>query len=333
MKRATQQHHEDLSEGTLADLYNEASRAMKSAELLPRGDERQDLFIKARLLFEKSMDIVERLSLFSDNEQVDDIATENLKYLLIPAYLSKIAVSSETNSDRLQTFIRAENLINSFFERLAHYGMVESGTRESKANATTLESAMQARNEKIAKYKNMRMLEAKLEELESRIASGDFDDETTRQYYLNLLKKWVEDSHETLEAVIKPAISFEKNRGQEPKPSPPREKGKTFTIVKDDIQKTVFGLGYPSRPTVTIEQFINKKIDEGELAIQKPIYSNSLQRYAEQPNLRKEQEELSDTERESKEERDDEEELFRKRAWDEFKDENPRGSGNRHNMG
>ena len=36
---------------------------------------------------------------------------------------------------------------------------------------------------------------------------------------------------------------------------------------------------------------------------------------------------------EEKEDRDDEEEIARKRAWDEYTDEHKRGEGNRHNMG
>lgn len=37
--------------------------------------------------------------------------------------------------------------------------------------------------------------------------------------------------------------------------------------------------------------------------------------------------------KEELEEKDDEQELARKRAWDEYKDEHRRGEGNRHNKG
>jgi immunoglobulin-binding protein 1 len=101
------------------------------------------------------------------------------------------------------------------------------------------------------------------------------------------------------------------------------------------LKKQVFGTGYPSLPTVSVDQFITQKFKDGDLVFQKDkeIYSNSLQRYAEQPDLLREQEENSEEEHEEKEERDDQEEIARKRRWDEFKDENARGSGNRHNMG
>ena len=38
-----------------------------------------------------------------------------------------------------------------------------------------------------------------------------------------------------------------------------------FIITKDHIQKTVYGLGYPSIPTMTIEEFFDKKVEEGTL--------------------------------------------------------------------
>ena len=44
-------------------------------------------------------------------------------------------------------------------------------------------------------------------------------------------------------------------------------------------------------------------------------------------------EEAEAAEKEGKEERDDEEELARKRAWDEYTDEHRRGEGNMHNKG
>lgn len=352
-------HHQtdkmDKTDEALAELYSKALKAMQDAESLSRGDSRQDSYVKSKQMFEKAMDIAESLALFSDNETVDDIATVNLKYLLIPAYLAKITMSAECGPNRLNTFIKAESYIKKFFQRILKYGLgsnsIEQALESSDSSAisfnrpSSLESAMRDRTEKIEKFKRMKLLESRLEELESRIGSGqEVDDEIAREYYLSLIKKYIEDTLETLEREVRPAILFERNRPtnlNEPSSSGSQKiglfskKNQTITIVKDQLQKQVFGLGYPSRPTVTVDEFITKKINDGDLAFhsQKEIYANSLQKYAEQPSLRRGQEELSDEERETKEERDDAEELARKRRWDEFKDANPRGSGNRHNMG
>lgn len=335
------------SEANLAELYDQALKNMQKAETLPRGDARASLYREAKKDFEIAMNLVENLSLFSDNETLEDVATSSLRYMLIPAYLVKIEISSECNYN---TFKRAESMAKIFLSRIIKYGAGDEAMEKSlkddvdlKGGLDTinLESAMRSRTEKIENFKRMKLLENQIVELEKRLKSNiEVDDEISREYYLNLLKKWTTDTHESLLREIRPALFFEKNRSQQGQsqlqsnnqitPTP-----KTFTIVKDSLQKHVFGLGYPSRPTVTVDEFIQKKMDDGELSFQKhkEVYGNSLQRYAEKPDLRREQEELSDAEHDDKEDRDDQEELKKKRQWDEFKDENPRGSGNRHNMG
>lgn len=203
---------------------------------------------------------------------------------------------------------------------------------------------MRNRAEKIARLNQTKQLEEQLAELERRVKSSQDDHETTREYYIKLIKKCISDTLDDYERIVQPGLMFERNKvsGSDERTSVVAEpkqthglEGKTFTIVKDQLQKKAFGAGYPSLPTVSVDEFINKKIKDGDLAFQehKEIYANSLQRYAEKPDLRREQEEQSDEEHEMKAEKDDAEELARKRAWDEFKDENPRGSGNRYNMG
>lgn len=320
----------------LPDLYSEGLKAMKMAEKMPRGDGRQELYNKAKSLFNRAMDLVESLALFSDNESVEDIATSDLRYLIIPAYLAKITISSECNSNRLETFNRASDLVKRFFLRILNYGLGNK-TIEHSLESDGVDQMVQSRSEKIEKYKKMKLLESQIEELEKRINLGEqVDDETARDYYLKLIKKWIDESYESLEREIKPAIFFEKSSSTSKQtPGMPKQIKPSITIVKNELQKQVFGLGYPSRPTVTVDEFISKKISDGDLAFhaQKEVYANSLQRYAEQPDLMREQEEVSDAEHDEKEDKDDEEELAKKRRWDEFKDENPRGSGNRHNMG
>lgn len=356
----TNQDKMDRSEPGLAELYEQGLKLMQEAEKLPRGDKRQDTYINSRKCFEKAAELVESLSIFSSNETVDDIATADLRYLLVPAYLAKVFVSSECSSHRLEVFEKAESWIVKFLTRIVQYGLGDTEVKRSLEQAlqqssdTTrsqvdLKSAMLDRESKIEKYKKMKLLEDRLSELERQVKVGqEVDDEVKREYYLQLIKKWIDDTHECLEREVRPALFFERGRPDKSaeelassvksEPQEGTSKGvqmKPFTIVKTETQKQVFGLGYPSMPTFTVDEFISKKINDGELAFQaqKEVYANSLQRYAEQPNLMREQEEESDTEREAKEEREDQDELKRKRNWDNFKDENPRGSGNRHNMG
>lgn len=343
----------DQSSVDLIDLYDKAIKAMREAESMLRSDARQSRFIDAQKLFEEALSLVEKLALFSDNETLDDVSTENLKYLLIPAHLAKISTSIECSSDRLGTYVRAESNIKMYLQMISNYGLgcekIEEAIKSDvspilSSKPSAIGSAAQMRNEKIERYKKSKLLNERLEELESRLKSGqDVDDEVTREYYIGLIKKTTDETLDNLQTLVRPAIFFEKSRSSQPvvpashqsHASSTLNQDKTITIVKDQLQKQVFGLGYPSKATVTVDEFISKKIKDGDIAFEahKQVYSNSLQKYAEQPNLRREQEEMSDEERERKEECDDVEELARKRRWDEFKDDTPRGSGNRYNMG
>jgi len=38
---------------------------------------------------------------------------------------------------------------------------------------------------------------------------------------------------------------------------------RSFIITKNDLQKAVFGLGYPSIPTVTVDEFYKQRVKEG----------------------------------------------------------------------
>ena len=318
----------DASPEELAELYTKALNLMREAESKPRGDKRQELYIRSRQLFERGLSLVESLDLFSDNETADDIATANLKYILIRAHLAKVLISSECASDRLATFTKAQSHIMNFLRDVSQYELggesIEAEMKEfsvdvsdisqdhfGRPSPANLEDAMRQRDEKILRFKRLKALEDKVASLEQRMASfgeGQVDDEVAREYYLNLIKKISEDALESLEREVRPAIFFETTRtgGQIVAPYPasgssssdrPKEI-KPITIVRDQFQKQVFGMGYPSHPTVTVDEFITKKIKDGDLAFDKhkEVYTNSLQRYAEQPNLRKEQEELSDEE-------------------------------------
>jgi immunoglobulin-binding protein 1 len=91
------------------------------------------------------------------------------------------------------------------------------------------------------------------------------------------------------------------------------------------LQGKVFGAGYPSAPTVTLEEFFDqqyKKMMEEQRSSQTQTASA------------KSKPSEDDIEKDLNIEDSDSEEALRKdREWDKFKDDHKRGSGNRQNMG
>ena len=93
-----------------------------------------------------------------------------------------------------------------------------------------------------------------------------------------------------------------------------------------DPQAKVFGAGYPSLATMTVDDWYEQRRSHGGLPDQ--VIPRRVD--GEEDSDLKEREE---EEKEKKAENDDEESLQKARNWDDWKDTHHRGYGNRHNMG
>lgn len=91
-------------------------------------------------------------------------------------------------------------------------------------------------------------------------------------------------------------------------------------------QARVFGAGYPSLPTMTVDDWYEQHQKHGALPDQ-----GIPRRVA--PESDTDAKDREEEEKEEKVEQDDEESLMKARNWDDWKDNHRRGYGNRHNMG
>lgn len=112
-----------------------------------------------------------------------------------------------------------------------------------------------------------------------------------------------------------------------PKPKPMQP----FIITKDATQKAVFGLGYPSLPVMTVDEFYQQRVDEGvfpDAEKMAQINKDKAIAAAQDPEI---QEEAEKQALEDQIENDDPEYIERMRRMDEYKDVVRRGDGNRYN--
>merc|ERR1711974_467868 len=120
----------------------------------------------------------------------------------------------------------------------------------------------------------------------------------------------------------------------QPKPSEQsRRPMKPIIITKDKVQKEVFGMGYKNLPVLSIEEFYEQRVRDGWFPSADQVQQSLMDKAKQDPEAAAAQVEAEEAEKESKEERDDEEELAKKRGWDEYRDEHKRGEGNMHNKG
>lgn len=103
----------------------------------------------------------------------------------------------------------------------------------------------------------------------------------------------------------------------------------TFQLVVGNLsqwcfstQAHVFGAGYPSLPTMTVDDWYDQHSKHGVLPDQ-----GLPRRVAAEDDTEQEEEAKEETAN------DDEETVQKARDWDDWKDSHRRGYGNRHNMG
>jgi immunoglobulin-binding protein 1 len=152
-----------------------------------------------------------------------------------------------------------------------------------------------------------------------------------KELWLTTLKKYALDAEAQLQMIRQEKEMLEykaaRDRGEEapvlspPKPNPFPPPFSTFMITKTDLQKKVYGAGYPSLPIMTVDELYEQRRAEGIW----PAHA--------QPTTVTEIPEDADASEEREEREDSEDPTLRLQqlALDDYKDEHRRGWGNRQN--
>merc|ERR550534_3137283 len=206
------------------------------------------------------------------------------------------------------------------------------------------------REAKIRRFKESKEREERLKMTEARRKKETLAEEEERKYWLDSIEDWTNKAVEDLKSLQEErdilAFMAERSAGKTTTPAtavnsaPPSNKpgnpfaGRPFILTRDAIQKQVFGMGYPSLPTMTVEEWYEEQAAAGLLPTpdQSRVQMNEAMK-ANDPEVRQAEEERKQAEEDAKAERDDEDERRKKIEWDEWKDDHRRGWGNRKNMG
>lgn len=253
----------------------------------------------------------------------------------MPAFLGDLFLR-QMAPDRLTVLNIAKVYFVDFLKRCKNYGVTDIDLSRYTENSSSfsdinrsLNQMANSRQEKIARYKEKKEQERKLKELQdilSETTKTIQDEDTQRNYYVLLLKFWVNKIVEHLTSLhsemeilehIK-TIRKDKEHGQMGDNQPSTKTFKPILITREMTKAKVFGAGYPSVPTMTQEEFLEKEILEGKVVLD---FENSQTQ---------DKSNKSDVESDSE---DDPAKLKKQRDWDEWKDDHRRGWGNRENMG
>lgn len=234
-------------------------------------------------------------------------------------------------------------------KRCLEYGLYEDRSEkmehngEPRAPQTEVEQLQRMaaqREHKLQKYREKKELSDQIKQLKIAISAEHIDDDVKREFYSKLLESCIIEAKDELVTIDQEKAILEHlarretdgSQGARPKHVHTPKPLKPIIITKDLVQKAVYGAGYPSLPTLTVEEFYEQRVREG--IWMDPEQTKAAQRLALQnrtDDMEKELDEQDAVQKEEQVERDDPEHLERTRAMDDWKDDHRRGFGNRHN--
>ncbi|KAG5513871.1 hypothetical protein PMAC_000493 [Pneumocystis sp. 'macacae'] len=329
---------------SLRELFDSAENFRKKIE-----EGSSELLTDCISLYEKCHYLTRKLSLFSKNEEIDDINTSEIKFLLIDYYIAEL-LDRNVTSNRSSTIIKSKNLFISFLTLCDNYALLTNSDKalfdhlnsigKNNENCTIKESNISRREGKIQRYKKEKELNKNISVF---LKNPSKDDNNLRKHFLELIQlaifkslqsieqldlelKMIEisktkeqstnnnhceiQSKKEIHSTLKIKNNLSKNGALLDKNGKPL---RPFTIVgrREQLTKSVFGPDH-SLPTMSIDEYLEEEAKRGN------ILSNKLI-----PQNKKEinQDDMDEMDKET----------YRSREWDEFKEANPRGWGNRTN--
>ncbi|KAF1994790.1 type 2A phosphatase-associated protein 42 [Amniculicola lignicola CBS 123094] len=313
--------------------------------------------------YEECLELSESVSLFSPNETLDDVSSSDLQYMAICFQLAELVQKITGGvSERKETLQRARENYEKFLKLLDLYDILEKSdakllalykeNRNAFSTASTTDVAAR-RDAKIARFRQEKELKTKIEYLRQNPKLAEQDEQVVRELHLTNLAFMVHQTFQSLESIAlemhilslappaPPAGQTgpspdgrQDGRGSQdnysdrldgrvgglrytgPILSPDGKPLRPFTITdnRQTLKKGVFRPDH-SLPTMTIDEYLEEEKRRGGI----------IEGGGEQSGIRPEPNE------------DDfaaaDEETMKARAWDEFTEENPKGSGNTLNRG
>jgi len=187
----------DSKEHSFSDMFHEGeSKHAALEDGTSAGAEKQDEVKAALLLFLKVKQTLSSEGIISSNEEIDDINTNALKFLLVPFYLGDLLLAVAGTDGRLKRIKQAVGYFRAFLESCEEAKiMCDDDAKRFKTVGTA--NARPDRDAKIAAYKRDKLIQEKIkmllkkkEELQKRGVTDEDeeDDEVEREFRLAVLE-------------------------------------------------------------------------------------------------------------------------------------------------
>ncbi|KAF9955523.1 hypothetical protein BGZ70_010225 [Mortierella alpina] len=342
---------------SLAQVFQRAEALyldLQKSSLPSNADEFQNNVAQSIRGFDRAGTMVRQLSLFSENEFMEDISTKDLRFLLTEYYLGELYLK-KISQDRLKDLSLAKEHFDHFLLQCETHDILTPSDKKylEQLTADAPRDAATRRGEKIARFKREKEMRNQIEQFNQILATkssgyeGELSSELEDQYRDFVLLHLQYAIFQTMEQLVGiqqeiPMLqqmqerkaaegssdSRSSNRSNDdsregrvddsriwnatgPLMDPNGRPLRPFVITnkKAEMMKGVFRPGH-SLPTMSIEEYIDQEIERG----------NFLSGGTEEPKKK----EADDNDEEAVNA-----ETLKARNWDDFKDDNPKGWGNK----
>ncbi|VDN98302.1 unnamed protein product [Rodentolepis nana] len=349
------------SEPSLPNFFNKILQnylKIKKDEISSSNEGFKGLIEQSCALCDEAIRRINQLDLFSKNESLDDLSTSSIRYLTLPAFLAFYTSQKFDRDERLTSLKLTQTYYDEFFDSIESYGFpdlpkLEKPSGDEPSSKFYLRSPRvdpeKQRNERIKAYKEKKSLDERLEKFLS-LNSPTVDEEMLREESIGLIRYWAFTAVEELRLIKSEVELLEKFQGQNTLQQPPPRKpsGPTqppLVITREKILAATFGAGYPSVPTMTLDQFVDLQVKQGLMPPPQQMKSrtstnnsssssNGASWHRIDPSDTAEAKEADEEKMaryDALEDAHSEEQRAKAQRFDEFKDEHRRGSGNRAN--
>ncbi|KAF1846745.1 type 2A phosphatase-associated protein 42 [Cucurbitaria berberidis CBS 394.84] len=323
----------------------------------------QENLITAIATYEECLKLAEQVSLFSPNETLEDVASSDLQYMAINYHLAELVqkVFSTDISIRKSNLLQARGLYERFLKLLDSYDLLDKAgsnlfeaytdDKDNFSTASTRDAAAR-RDAKITRFREEKELKRKLEYLQQHPKLAEQDDQVVRELNLTNLAFITHQTFQTLESIAQelhiislapPTPTYDQNG-----PTPDgRQDGRNKDKYSERLDGQLAGLRYsgpilssdgkPMRPFTLLDsrQTLTKNVFRPDHSLP----TMTIDEYLEEEKRRGGMIEGGGPQSEVRPEPDEDnlvladEETMKQRAWDEYVEANPKGSGNTLNRG
>ncbi|RPA90241.1 TAP42-like protein [Choiromyces venosus 120613-1] len=344
---------------SLRSLYDSGERLQKEIEdsYDYNSSGYQEKLQTAIRTYQECRGLVGQISLFSTNESLEDVVSSEIRYMLVDYHLANLT-SKQQSPDRASVLKLSKSRYMKFLNLCDAYDLLSNSDRSvfqpvdtgaPKAPSPPIDAATR-RNEKIAKFKLEKELKAKIDALSQN--PHLLDEDELRKLQIASISLAIMKSIQQLEMIELELDILSKAPKPDENPVPhqaqddrSRDRGARDGYIDklDNIPSTIKGGpllsqdGKPLRPFTLLDS--RERLKQGVFKSGHNLPTMTIDEYLEEERRRGgiiegggEKSGIKPEPDEDNYEKADKE-TMKVREWDEFKEANPRGSGNTINRG